>query len=453
MARFFSNKARWELYDKYEGRCSICAEELYGVFEVDHIIPYSHGGQTVVGNAQILCSKCNQKKGARVEMPEELRNWQLEALESYRQSNIENFLIAACPGAGKTRCALNIARYELLDRRDIDLIIVATPSAHLISQWMGAAATNAHIQLNPVASENIPRDRHGFVVTYHSIAIDNGETCEIISRLCQKYRVLAILDEPHHLGETLSWANQVAYAFSHAKQRLLLTGTPFRSDNFQIPYVRYGPTNDGLVSRVDFPYPYGRALADAVVRPVYFETYDGTATWFKDGEKHSAIVSDTSISKRKESELRKHIMSPEGEYLKNLLIEANNRLQKIREDAPNAAGLITVPSIGHAWALDIVMRDICDIDPIIVTSDDAEAGKRINAFDKSNDPWLIAVKMVSEGVDIPRVRVLVYASNVKTDLYFMQFLGRGIRLDKKRKTMWVNNMQLCLSPSFKILWN
>ena len=32
---------------------------------VDHIIPQDFGGNTVVGNLQLLCLKCNSRKGNR----------------------------------------------------------------------------------------------------------------------------------------------------------------------------------------------------------------------------------------------------------------------------------------------------------------------------------------------------------------------------------------------------
>ena len=65
-------------------------------------------------------------------------------------------------------------------------------------------------------------------------------------------------------------------AFERARFRLLLSGTPFRSDNTPIPWVDY---DDDGVSRADYAYGYTDALLDGVCRPVTFHPYDGDMEW------------------------------------------------------------------------------------------------------------------------------------------------------------------------------
>ena len=48
-------------------------------------------------------------------------------------------------------------------------------------------------------------------------------------------------------------------------------------------------------------------------------------------------------------------------------------------------------------------------------------------FADGDAPWIVAVRMVSEGVDIPRLRVGVYATNTVTELFFRQAVGRLVR--------------------------
>jgi hypothetical protein len=66
----------------------------------------------------------------------------------------------------------------------------------------------------------------------------------------------------------------------------------------------------------------------------------------------------------------------------------------------------------------------------VVVSDDPDASKKIASFSGGTRPWLVAVRMVSEGVDIPRLRVGVYASTVVTELFFRQAVGRFVRWTK-----------------------
>ena len=89
-----------------------------------------------------------------------------------------------------------------------------------------------------------------------------------------------IFDEIHHGGDAKSWGDSIREAFGDAPRRLALTGTPFRSDDAAIPFVRYEPDGNGLLrSAADHTYGYADALADGVVRPVVFLAYSGETRW------------------------------------------------------------------------------------------------------------------------------------------------------------------------------
>ena len=83
--------------------------------------------------------------------------------------------------------------------------------------------------------------------------------------------------------------------------------------------------------------------------------------------------------------------------------------------------------VEHAQAIARILRNRFQTSAEVVTSDDPTASKRIAAFAAGDSPWLVAVRMVSEGVDIPRLRVGVYASTVTTELFFRQAVGRFVR--------------------------
>jgi superfamily II DNA or RNA helicase len=65
----------------------------------------------------------------------------------------------------------------------------------------------------------------------------------------------------------------------------------------------------------------------------------------------------------------------------------------------------------------------------VVVSDNKTAEHDLATYrDDGASRWAVAVKMVSEGVDIPRLMVAVYASNVTSTLFFRQFVGRFVRM-------------------------
>ena len=188
-------------------------------------------------------------------------------------------LVAAAPGAGKTRPALVFAR-ELLRAGAVRRVVVVAPTAPLTRQWADAAG-RLGVHLVPDAPElRPPRDFDGVAVTYARVAM----VAERWSRQCGA-PTLVIADEAHHLGEDLAWGLGFHLAFRDAGRRLLLSGTPFRSDQTPIPGVRY---DDGVVVP-DVSYTYADAVRDRICRPVTFVPYDGVLQW-RTGERRRGRV-------------------------------------------------------------------------------------------------------------------------------------------------------------------
>ena len=205
-----------------------------------------------------------------------LRVWQREAFDLYQRTQPRDFLTVATPGAGKTTFALTIAA-DLMARGVIDRLVVVTPTDHLKTQW-ALAAQGIGLPIDPALAVQgrLAGDFVGFAVTYAGLAVDpNAFHVRIASR-----RTLVILDEVHHAGDAMAWGDAVDEACDPAVRRILLTGTPFRSDDNPIPFVRYDRADDGtMVSSADYSYGYGPALRDGVVRPVLFMAYSGEMQW------------------------------------------------------------------------------------------------------------------------------------------------------------------------------
>ncbi len=371
---------------------------------------------------------------------ERLRAWQAEALDRYFGlegpdgvgSGPRDFLAAATPGAGKTTFALRLAS-ELLRRRVIDRVVVVAPTEHLKTQWADAAA-RVSIRLDPAFSNrhvSPARHFHGIAVTYAQVAVK----ASVHQRVTEDARTLVILDEVHHGGDALSWGDALREAYGRATRRLLLSGTPFRSDTAPIPFVEYHPDEHGIrLSRTDYSYGYGRALADGVVRPVIFLVYAGQMRWrTRTGDEMEAQLGQDN-TKDITAQAWRTALDPEGEWIPAVLRSADRRLSEVREQVPDAGGLVIATDQTAARAYAAILRGLTGEEPAVVLSDESEASARIESFAKSTSRWMVAVRMVSEGVDVPRLAVGVYATSAATPLFFAQAVGRFVRARRRGET-------------------
>ncbi|MEI8104447.1 MAG: DEAD/DEAH box helicase [Actinomycetes bacterium] len=347
-----------------------------------------------------------------------LRPWQKAALDQFVASSGSDFLAVATPGSGKTTFALTAARHELAVRPR--KLVVVAPTAHLKSQWaQAAAAFSLHLDPSWSASDGrLPADMHGIVTSYQQVA----SSAATLARISED--AFVVLDELHHAADDRAWGGAILEAFSGSSRRLALSGTPFRSDTRAIPFVTYR----GEEAVPDYEYGYGDALADRrVVRPVYFPATNGQMEWSApDGSVHSASFDDPLEAARASQRLRT-ALSLEGEWLPTVLRAANARLMDVRREHPEAGGLVIATDQDHARGIAALLKSRFGTSARVVTSDDPGASAGIASFAAGSEPWLVAVRMVSEGVDIPRLRVGVYATTTSTELFFRQAVGRFVR--------------------------
>jgi superfamily II DNA or RNA helicase len=348
-----------------------------------------------------------------------LRPWQKRALDRLAESDAPDFLAVATPGAGKTTFALVAAVQDVAANPGRRLVVVA-PTSHLKIQWADAASRFG-LHLEPrwsPAGGRLPADVHGLVTTYQQVASNPDAMRDVAAQS------IVILDEIHHAGDDRAWGESVRRAFEVAPRRVALSGTPFRSDTLAIPFVRY--VGDEAVP--DFEYGYADALADGrVVRPVYFPRINGFMEWIApDGSAQSAAFDDALDRTRAAQRLRT-ALSLDGEWLATVLLQANDRLNVLRRSQADAGGLVIAADQDHAQAIAELLRYRCGVRATVAVSDDPMSSSRIARFAAAGDPWIVAVRMVSEGVDIPRLRVGVYATTTTTELFFRQAVGRFVR--------------------------
>lgn len=361
-----------------------------------------------------------------------LRAWQAEALELYRRTAPKDFLAVATPGAGKTTFALQVAAGLLADGI-VRRITVVAPTEHLKTQWADAAA-RVGIALDPnFANSQGSHGAHfqGVAITYAQVGMNPA----LHRARTETDRTLVILDEIHHAGDALTWGDGVRDAFDPATRRLALTGTPFRSDSSQIPFVTYEEDGEGFLrSRADYTYGYADALRDHVVRPVLFMTYSGRMHWrTKTGDEVSAQLGALETKDITQQAWRT-ALDPKGEWIQAVLGAADRRLTEVRRHVPDAGGLVIATDQKAARSYAATLRGITGEEPVVVLSDDAGAGTRIEDFSASQDRWMVAVRMVSEGVDVPRLAVGVYATSTATPMFFAQAVGRFVRSRTRGET-------------------
>jgi superfamily II DNA or RNA helicase len=361
-----------------------------------------------------------------------LRGWQKDAYYEYFRTPRRDFLLVATPGAGKTTYALTVAA-ELLARREVARLTIVTPTEHLKHQW-AQAALRFGIAIDSKYSNaqgKAGADFNGVAVTYAQVAAH-----PVLHRQrTENRRTLVIFDEVHHAGDALSWGEAVREAFEPARRRMALTGTPFRSDTNPIPFVTYlDEPGGGKRSSSDYVYGYGPALEDSVVRPVIFLAYSGEMRWrTRAGDEITATLG-TPMTKDQIAQALRTALDPAGEWVSRVFEAADKRLTEVRRGMPDAGGLVIANDHADARAYAGLLKGLTGKRPVVVLSDDPTASKKISGFTNSEDRWMVAVRMVSEGVDIPRLAVGVYATSVSTPLFFAQAIGRFVRARRRGET-------------------
>ncbi|MGD0371082.1 MAG: DEAD/DEAH box helicase family protein [Candidatus Dormibacteria bacterium] len=429
-------------------KCAECQREVpRDLVEGDHIIPWSAGGPTTMENLQALCIACNRRKGIQEGVIAEgvvasvavatapLWGWQERALPVVMAAT-RPVLIEACPGAGKTRFALEcVAR--LFDQHVVNRVLIVVPTSRLADQWVEAGSGMGGSAVVPLApagwrpTQPLFRRWAGAAFTYHALF---AQTTMIEALAAEPgYRTLVIFDEVHHAGSEHAWGIAAQQAFMSAATRIVsLSGTAFRTKD-PIVFIQ---TRDGR-SVADFTYNYGDALRDKVCRPLQFVAIGGTATFKTPAGQVETVTFEDELNEQGESYRLRTVLSTKGNHLRETLRTANDELIRLRTSTdPDAGGLVVCIDCDHADAVARILQEITGTRPTVACSrlndpDDPSPRPGIEVFDRGTSPWIVSVRMVSEGVDIRRLRVLVYATNMATELGFRQITGRLVRTDPK----------------------
>ena len=381
--------------------------------QADHIKPYSKGGETSVENCQIISQDANLKKGSFLF---EARRWQEEFFRQWdaRQSSL--FLLVAIPGSGKTMAALEVARRWMSAGSDRRLIVVV-PADNLRQQWQ-EEAVKFGIQLQTKEfGTDFKQGFQGGVVTYSLVSSQRL----IFRKLCSVAPTMVIFDEVHHCGDEASFGKGVSHAFESANEKLLMSGTAWRSDGTSIPWVLYD--GNGF-SVADYSYDYPHALNDDVVRFLVFDYSRGTITNDTTGD--SQVLSSDS-SEDEASRLLRRLLDARGDFVREQIKQSHEKLLDVRASFPDAGAMAICIDQSHAAIVASVIRECTGCEPSVIVSDTELENDTVRSFRDSKKEWLVSVRKVSEGSDIKRLMVECYLTNITSELFFRQVIGRVSR--------------------------
>jgi len=427
-------------------------------------VPFSKRGKTVLSNGQALCARCNLAKGAKTM---QLRPWQSEALQKSLKWLVEkredkHFLINAAPGAGKTIAACTIAK-TLIDLGEIDRVLVIAPRIEVVKQWATdfKEVTGRFMGRVVGADDKIETD-----VCATWAAIEGLQ--DAFQAVCRSSNVLVICDEHHHAAVEAAWGTGAEGAFADSKFVVVLTGTPIRSDRKKSVWMAYDDAG-----QIDHPeegtynLSYGEAVDLDYCRPATFHRHEGHFTVdLEDGEtvhvSGQTPANMTPALKRipglqRALNFYRLACTPQYEadnttprvdgYQGTMIDWATAKLNDLRYRMPNAGGLVIAPTIEMAEYMARLIELMEGEAPAIVHSQMANVDGKIDAFRHTDKRWIVSVAMISEGVDIKRLRVLIYLPNALTELAFRQAIGRVVR----SAGPWDDTRAYVVMPSFDIL--
>ncbi len=363
------------------------------------------------------------------------RQWQLEGLKRLHACTDASFIVHACPGAGKTRFA-TAASAMLSDLERIDAVVVVAPQAQVVTQWrdaLGNAGFNMLIGSDVLTAASLggAPDRSAMVMTYQSLASGTGTPMSsVLASVCAQRKVLVILDEVHHMGENLSWGQAATTAFAEAKQRVLMSGTPFRSDDLGIPFLMKSQDGQMVLRSPDVSYEYAQAVLDDVCRPVYGHRMVATVVLQNHNPPVSVQMGSGTEGSREALEAMKVCVNIADypDYAFAVLQQAYQRLSQIRSEEQADAGMIVVAKDQKdAMAAADLFQKVSGKPALVAISGDPDSKVRLAQFATGVQECLVNVKMASEGYDAQRIRVVVFLTNVTTRMNWLQTLGRAVR--------------------------
>lgn len=394
-----------------------------------------------------------------------LRKWQAEATEaavlSFKKGR-RHWVTEACTGAGKTRHGCETA-VALLKSSQTDLIIVLTPTIATKNSWKAGLGKSGGI-IRATDDTAFPIDTNAWVSTYGGY---EAIKAALVSHPIRK-GILLIVDEYHHAEEDASWGIAVASLGEIAKHVLFLSGTPWRrsglipllsseSNSKAQPYYEEGSNR----VQADYVHDYKtdlRSNGDRATTLVQFDLYPSIFTCSKTGKQE--LLSKPDFDAMSEAELKeweeeaakstltlgKHVRISDplltgNKLAKQIIAWSVQMLEKSRAETYHhcqltdlTVMLVVAQNIKEAKYARDYIQEVYGLRAEMIVSEAVDSNERLEQIrqkcqDNTRDKpdVIVSVGMISEGVDIPQIKVIAYLSAVLTTLYLIQVIGRALR--------------------------
>jgi superfamily II DNA or RNA helicase len=423
------------LYDRAGGRCQRCGAELGPDWHGAHLLSWSGGGATSLGNEEAWCPQCNLRLGAEdaPKLPLELREWQRVALPQIllRLTQTGRATLHAAPGAGKTLFT-GATFVHLAEAGFVERLLVFVPNRVLVRQWREALANNlrVHVDDEPRDGYQELRETVGCVVTYANLATAAANH----RREVERRPTLVVFDEVHHLADQRSWGRAAMTVTGDTPVLVLnTTGTLFRSTGRErIPTVTYNEVDEGLLEAVADVSVTADRLIGTELRPVDLHVCGSTIELvdLRQEEVISGEVADLkqSLMRAAHSRIIRDRVWMEG-FAHHMLERLSVQERAIEEAEPLKALWVAADQYAARQAAEIINR-VANADfARLVISDEPSALRTLRkAVHEPRSCCIVAVQMVTEGFDCPQVSTIAYAHNYISELYLTQMVARAMRL-------------------------
>lgn len=473
--RLFTSAQRRELFVSAGGKCSSCAVDLPDDWEAHHKDAHSDGGSTEQDNGEALCPRCHRDRHAEMNGKfggfEKDYSWQDQSI-SHFMNNLREFYSQArgqlqrayinevSPSGGKTIFSMKLAA-RMIETGLIDKVIWCVPRENIKdgfgddSRFVDIAVEQKRLlnskfirvdtDLNSTYKGQL-RNYHGAVITYHALR----GMYDYLGLLAEKYRMLFVFDEAHHgaTGEEDDamnvWGGEMERCRAIAHAIVCMTGTPLRSDLKRIPFVRYkeieaSDGRKGYQVEPDFSFSYQKAVTAGIARKLICRSQDAEITYDIEGEEGVIERITSAISAIPFGHLQRVKNTAfcfNRGIVDDMLKIAHDECGRMRRTGDPDAAILVIGrrdlSEGDSSLSGIAERisALFSDDSVTVESADGPIARdTIRAFKKGKSNWIVAKEMISEGTNIPRLRIVVILRDIGNRTFYEQLVHRVTRND------------------------